>query len=156
VTAADIARGRDLFTGRTALIAAGPSCVQCHDTATLGSPGGGRMGPDLTRVTGRLGGARGVSAWLRTTPTPVMRGIYRAAALTPEETHALAAFFDDAAARAEIPAVARMGSLLFGSIAVSAIVLAIVGVAGAARFRRVRRPLVARSTRRSAAPGGSR
>ncbi len=155
-TPAEVTHGRDLFTGRSRLIAAGPSCVHCHDTATLAPPGGGRMGPDLTRVTQRLGGARGVSAWLRTTPSPVMREVYRSAALTPEESHALAAFFDDAAARAELPAASRVGPLIFGSMALSAMGLAIAGVAGARRFGRVRRPLVASYARRPSAPGGSR
>lgn len=156
LTPADAARGRDLFTGRTALAAAGPSCVHCHDAATLAPPGGGRMGPDLTRVTARLGGARGVSAWLRTTPTPVMRAVYRTAALTPEESHALAAFFDEAATSAEVPAATRLGPLIFGSVALSAIALALVGMTGARRFRRLRRPLVAGYARRAAEPGGSR
>lgn len=156
ITPADVAQGRDLFTGRTRLIAGGPACVQCHDAATLVTPGGGRLGPDLTQVTGRLGGAPGVAAWLRAAPTPVMRAVYRTAALTPEESRQLAAFFDDAAAHAAIPPQSRALPLVTGSLVFSTIVAGLIGVLGAQRFRGVRSPMVARAARRMAASGGSR
>ncbi len=154
-TASDVAAGRDLFTGRARLIAAGPACVQCHDAATLASPGGGRMGPDLTQVHGRLGGTRGLAAWLGTTPTPVMRAVYRSAPLTPDESRLLAAFFEDAAARAPAPAP-RGRQLIGAALSLCLAVIALIGLLGSGRFRGVRSAMVERATRHAAPSGGSR
>ena len=156
VTASDVAAGRDLFTGRARLLAAGPACVQCHDAATLAAPGGGRMGPDLTQVHARLGGARGVTAWLRATPTPVMRAVYRSASLTLDDARLLAAFFEDAAGRAPGPAPSRLRQLAGAALALCAAVLGVIGLTGSGRFRGVRAAMVARATRRPEVSGGSR
>lgn len=152
---AEVEQGRALFTGRARLIANGPACLQCHDVATLAAPGGGRMGPDLTQAQARLGGTRGVAAWLQAAPTPVMKAVYRSAALTPDEARVLAAFFGDAA-RAGTPAPARAQRLIVAALMLSVAVLGLVGLLGARRFRGVRAAMVARATRRPAAPGGSR
>ncbi len=154
-TPADVEQGRNLFTGRARLIAAGPPCVQCHDAATLAAPGGGRMGPDLTQVHARLGGTRGVAAWLQTTPTPVMRAVYRSASLTPDESRLLAAFLEDAA-RARTPAPSRAPQLIGASLSLCAAVLGLIGLMGSRRLRGVRATMVARATRGPAASGGSR
>jgi cytochrome c2 len=144
VTPADIARGRSLFLGRDRLSAAGPPCVSCHDTAALPAPGGGRLGPDLTDVNARLGGRRGLTAWLGAAPTPLMRAMYRPAPLTADESHALAAFLEESgpprAARRTLPF-----TVLVGGLSGAAATLLVVAAAGRKRFRAVRRPLVSRA-----------
>jgi cytochrome c2 len=152
---ADIARGHDLFTGRARLSSDGPPCVHCHDAATLAAPGGGRMGPDLTRVTERLGGARGVAGWLRAAPTPVMRAVYARAALSPEEPRLLAAFLDDASARAPVPPQSRAVPFVTAALVLGTIAVALIGALGSQRFRGVRAPMVDAATRRRRPAGGA-
>jgi hypothetical protein len=88
-------------------------------------------------------------------PTPVMRAVYGAGSLTSEETRALTAFFQDAAGRSEVSVRSRVLPLAAGSFAMTLIVLGVIGLFGARRFRGVRGPLVARRARRPMAPGGS-
>jgi mono/diheme cytochrome c family protein len=143
-TPEDAAHGHALFTGSSRLSAAGPACIACHTTASLAAPGGGRLGPDLTQVHARLGGNRGLPAWLGATPTPMMRAVYRNAGLTPPEARALTAYFEASAAGTPAPPPTRrvVATGLAGAVAV----LGIVAFAGRRRFRAVRRPLVARGT----------
>ncbi len=49
-TAYDVLLGTQLFLGTRKLSQGGPACVSCHTLGTLGTFGGGRLGPDLTRV----------------------------------------------------------------------------------------------------------
>ena len=142
-TPADIAQGRALFTGSSRLEAAGPPCAACHTTTDLRAPGGGRLGPDLTNVHARLGGTRGLSAWLGATPTPMMRAVYRNASLTLPETRALTAYLETSSTNAASPhpTLLVLASGLAGAVAV----LAGVAFAGRRRFRAVRRPLVKRA-----------
>lgn len=153
ITAADVAHGQDVFLGRTPLSARGPACVHCHDLATLAAPGGGRFGPDLTAVHSRLGGARGIAGWLRAAPTPVMRSVYQSASLTADEVHALSAVFEDAAVRTDVQRRSRLMPLVGGSIGMTLLVLAVIGWAGAGRFRGVRSALVARPLKRPTSGG---
>jgi mono/diheme cytochrome c family protein len=157
---ADVARGSDLFTGRARLSSGAPPCVHCHDAAALAAPGGGRMGPDLTTATARLGGVRGVAGWLRAAPTPVMRAVYRSAAFAPDEPRQLAAFLDDASARTPVPPQARAVPFVTAALVLATIAVALIAVLGSQRFRSVRAPMVARATgshatRRGQASGGS-
>jgi hypothetical protein len=112
------------------------------------------MGPDLSQVIARLGGTRGVAAWLRTTPTPVMRAVYRNTALTPDESRLLAAFFEDAARGGS--AAPRRPHLAGAGLSLAAAAIALIGLLGARRFRGVRAAMVARATRRAAESGGWR
>jgi cytochrome c2 len=149
-TPADIAQGRDLFTGATKLSGAGPACVACHTTANLRAPGGGRLGPDLTAVHSRLGGNRGLAAWLGATPTPMMRAVYRNAELSAPEARALTAYLGDVAAA--LPPQAPGSSVVAAAIICAIAVVVVAAVAGRNRFRAVRRPFV----RHAIARGGSR
>jgi mono/diheme cytochrome c family protein len=142
-TPEDVSRGRALFLGTARLAASGPSCVACHDAPGLPQPGGGRLGPDLAAVHERLGGSRGLTAWLGAMPTPMMRALYRDTPLEADESHALTAFFADAAAQPPPPVGAIPGFVVAG-LAGAAVVLALAGLAWAKRFRAVRRPMVAR------------
>lgn len=84
--------GRDLFTGAKRLSNGGTACIACHDSGALGAPGGGLVGPDLTRAVTRYGGAAGLSAVLANVPFPSMVPIYQNRPLTPQEQADLTAF----------------------------------------------------------------
>jgi hypothetical protein len=86
-------------------------------------------------------------------PTPVMRAIYRQAALDEQETRALVAFLGDrAAVNAPPQASTRPMFVLMGAMGFL-LALVIMGAAWSGRFRAVREPLVARARAHS---GGQR
>jgi cytochrome c2 len=95
-TEADIALGRRIFIGQQPLANGGPACVSCHSLKTVGGLGGGQLGPDLTNEIDRLGGRRGVTAWLTSPPTTTMQAVFTTRALKPEEILPLLAAIDDA------------------------------------------------------------
>lgn len=142
LTAVDLALGRELFYGTRKLANGGPPCISCHTVGTVSGLGGGRLGPDLTLVYGRLGGRKAVGAWLVAPATPTMQSVFRNAAMQPEEILPLLAVIEDAARQGR---VADQGSLMkffmagFGGLALG---LVILGTAWQGRFKAVRRPLV--------------
>jgi mono/diheme cytochrome c family protein len=146
-TAADIQRGRDIFLGHIPLKNAGPACVSCHTARGLGGLGGGRLGPDLSKVLERLEGRRALGSWLMAPPTTTMQSVFRTHPIEAEEILPLVAYFE-ATARAggEDTSPARMNFFLLG---VSGTAIALVGfdLAWRKRFRTVRRALI-RSGRR--------
>jgi hypothetical protein len=141
-TPAEVARGRDLFAGSSTLSAAGPACIACHESGAVHTLGSGRLGPDLTHVIDRLGGRRGLTAWLGAPPTPMMRAVYRPAPLTREEVRGLTAFLEQSNAVAEPRAAQRRSTFSLTAVIVAAAALALIGVVWAKRFRAVRRPLL--------------
>ncbi|MGE5243593.1 MAG: c-type cytochrome [Betaproteobacteria bacterium] len=145
---ADIAVGHDLYIGRRRLAASGPACLTCHRLGSLGALGGGTLGPDLSAAARRLGGSRGLTAWLSRPPTRVMRAVFSPAPLAADETRALAALLDDTAAQ---PAAARASVLPFVSLGAAGAVggLVLLGAAWRGRFRGVRRPLIDRARARA-------
>jgi mono/diheme cytochrome c family protein len=161
VTAADVDLGRALFTGRAKLAGSGAPCVACHAAGDVRVSAAGRFGVDLAAVHGRLGGRRGVNAWLGSPPTPMMRALYRPAPLTADEVHALAAFLelprDPASAASPVVPV-----FVLGGTAAGLGFLGIVGAVWTRRFRSVRAPLVSRGRHSKLGPrhapgaGGSR
>ncbi len=90
VTAADIARGRQLFEGRARFAKGAPACLSCHSASNAGFAGGGRLGPDLTAVAGRMG--KGLASAIETPAFPTMQNAFAAAPLTAEEAFQVAAF----------------------------------------------------------------
>jgi cytochrome c2 len=154
VIATDVAYGQDLFTGSRRLEHGGPPCLACHDLASLGSTRGGTLGPDLTTSHARLGGQRGLAAWLQAPPTPMMKALYRTATLTDDERHGLAAAMGKAMQAPSGPRPAGRPALARAAIGGALIVLVFAGVAWRKRFSAVRRPLVART--HAAVRGGSR
>jgi mono/diheme cytochrome c family protein len=64
-TSHDIAQGRAVFLGERGLLNGGPACISCHTVKGNGALGGGRLGPDLTRVYERLQGRKNIAAWYR-------------------------------------------------------------------------------------------
>lgn len=141
-TAADIARGRDLFLGQEALKAGAAQCLSCH--TVLGAGGGiagGLLAKDLTNVFGRLGD-QGLDAALKSPPFPVMARIFVDHPLEPDEVFALRAFLYDA--NRKEPAAEDALSLLLVSLLGTVVVLIALNVAWARRLRGVRLPLVRR------------
>lgn len=143
-TAADIEQGRLLLTGERKLANGGPACLGCHTMKGLGLMGGGRLGPDLTRVYERLSGRKNLSAWLAAPATPTMAAVFRNHALTDQEIPPLIAVFEQAArAGGEDNSASRLVFLLFG-LGAAAAGLVVFDIAWRRRFRAVRAPLAER------------
>jgi mono/diheme cytochrome c family protein len=146
-TTYDIQQGRAIFLGDRRLANGAPACVSCHTVKAAGALGGGRLGPDLTRVYERLQGRKMMAAWLFAPATPTMGAVFKRHALKSEEILPIVAFAEDAARRGgQDDSPARLNFLLFG-LAGAAAGLVVMDVAWKRRFRNVRRALV-ESTRR--------
>jgi cytochrome c2 len=149
-TSIDIAQGRLIFEGNRSQANGGPPCLACHTVKSTGDLGGGRLGPDLTRVYERLQGRKSLAAWLYSPATPTMSSVFKRQALKPEEILPLVAFFEDAARRGgQDDSAARLNFFLLG---LGGAVLGLVAfdAVWTRRFRNVRRSLVenARSAKR--------
>jgi len=96
-TAEDIARGEALFAGIRGLQEGGPACLACHTTARLPGLGGGRLGPDRSRVFERLHGRKGLASWLSAPATTTMRAVFAERPLRSEEILPLVAFLEASA-----------------------------------------------------------
>ncbi|RMD96383.1 MAG: hypothetical protein D6814_11500, partial [Calditrichaeota bacterium] len=137
----DIDEGRALFRGQTRLKNGGPACIGCHTVNTLGGLGGGRLGPNLTRAYARLGGRKGLSAWLVSPPGATMQPIFSKHPLDEKEVLSLVAFLKN---ETEIDrpenATAMINFLLFG-LTGAALLLVIFDYLWGGRFKAVRRPM---------------
>ncbi len=92
--AGDPEKGKKLFYGEISFSNGGLQCMACHRV----DGSGGTLGPDLTKVFTRYGGADGLKAVLQgSTAFPTMTPVYRDANLTEEEISHLTAFFEKAA-----------------------------------------------------------
>ena len=146
-TAYDIAGGRAIFLGEHGLVNQGPACISCHTVKGNGALGGGRLGPDLTRVYERLQGRKNMAAWLFAPATPTMASVFNQHGLKPEEILPLVAFFEDAARRGgQDDSAARLNFFLLG-VGGAALGLVVMDAAWKRRFRSVRRTLVENSRR---------
>ena len=92
LTPSDIVTGRALFIGESTFKNNGPSCIGCHSVAGEGLLGGGLLGPDLTKVYGRLGGKVTLAAWLSSPASETMGPIYGKHPIEEEEVLPLVAF----------------------------------------------------------------
>ena len=138
----DISQGRTIFMGERTTVNGGTACISCHTVKGHGALGGGRLGPDLTRVYERLQGRKNMAAWLFAPATPTMASIFKQHGLKPEEILPLVAFFEDAARRGgQDDSVARLNFFLLG-IGGAAVGLVVMDAAWKRRFRSVRRTLV--------------
>jgi mono/diheme cytochrome c family protein len=141
-TAYDMAQGRSIFLGERRLVNSGPACISCHTVKGNGALGGGRLGPDLTRVYERLQGRKNMAAWLFAPATPTMSSVFKQHGLKPEEILPLVAFFEAEARRGgQDDSAARLNFFLLG-IGGAALGLVIMDAAWKRRFRSVRRSLV--------------
>jgi cytochrome c2 len=141
-TAADVAVGKNLFWGIRPLAKGGPACASCHTLGTAVGLGGGRLGPDLTRVYERLGGRKAVGTWLSAPDTPAMQAVFRRHPLQPDEILPLLALVEDAAKNgrpADFKSQLNFFLIGFGGMGLGLVAL---GFMWRERFRAVRRPLV--------------
>ncbi len=125
--------GNQLFMGERRLAGNGPACMSCHTVRGVSGFGGGGLGPDLTLSYERLGKAKGLSSWLRVTPTPVMAVVYKKTPLTPDEVVAVVAFLEGASTAS--PQRGRHGRLKFVAIAGGCTLLGFVAIGGVWRKR---------------------
>lgn len=141
-TPADVALGKDMFTGVRRLANGGPPCLSCHAIRGVGALGGGRLGPDLTKVYERLEGRKNLGAWLFAPATPTMQPVFKRHALRSEEILPLIALFEDSARKGgQDEAVGLLNFWLIG-LAGSVVGLVICGSVWKDRFQAVRRALV--------------
>lgn len=147
-TAQDVARGRQLFTGQTAFANGGPSCISCHTVQGVKGLGGGRLGPELTRVEERLGGRKALAGWLSAPPTPTMKTLFADHTLSTEEILGLVAFIEDGASQGgQAPLTSRINVLLLGLAGLVALMLGLDAL-WKGRRRSTRRELVESATRK--------
>jgi mono/diheme cytochrome c family protein len=92
----DADRGRDLFIGGKPLANGGPACIVCH-TIHGSDRAGGKLGPDLTRVYDRAGGANALVNRLSKSATPAMIAVHQQNALQEEEASSLVAYLQKTA-----------------------------------------------------------
>ena len=137
--------GKDLFTGVVRFGNGGPPCMACHSGGGIGALGGGQLGPDLTTVVSRFGGAVAVDAFVAGTPTPTMKAVWSKNPLTTEERASVVSFLAQAGV-SERPAQAiwQLGGL---AVLGAMLLLAIAGLRWRNRLRfGVWRPMVAAPT----------
>ena len=146
-TVKDVANGKNIFLGLTAMEKGGTSCVSCHSMYDISALGGGRLGPDLTKVYGRLKGRKGLSTWLVAPGTETMLPIFKKHPLNKDEIHALVAYFDSSAKETPSqPGTSRTMFFLFGLVG-AAVVIFLFDFLWKWRFHAVRKPLVEKSNR---------
>lgn len=142
LTADDVARGRALFVGHQRLVNGGAACISCHSVQGIGALGGGKLGPDLTRVFERMRDRKQLAAWLSAPATPTMLPAFKTHPMEPDEVLALVAFFEQSAKEGradDSPSALRFFLLGLGGAGLG---LAIFDVLWRRRFRGVRRVLV--------------
>jgi len=141
-TPAEIARGRDLFAGRRKLSGGAPACLSCHTTVSLGGLGGGRLGPDLSRVFERLHGRKGLASWLSAPATTTMRAVFWERPLNSEEVLPLVAFLEASARRGADDQRPQGLELLLFALGGLAVCVVSFDAIWKGRLRSVRRALV--------------
>lgn len=88
--------GKELFTGVVRFQNGGPPCMACHSVGGIGALGGGHLGPDLTAVVTRFGGAKAVEAFVGGLPTPTMKAVWSQRPPTAKERANVVAFLAQA------------------------------------------------------------
>lgn len=146
-TTHDLATGMALFTGTQKLSSGGPPCISCHTLGTLGALGGGRLGPDLTRVYERLGGRKAAGAWLAAPGTSTMQSVFRQQPLQSEEILPLLSVFEDASHRSSPADTGAELNFFVLSFLGAGLCLALMGWVWQGRLRSVRRTMVSLAQR---------
>lgn len=147
LTAQDVAKGKLVFLGEQPLSGGGPACISCHTVKGLTLLGGGRLGPDLTRVYERLQGRKGLAAWLSSPASPTMSPVFKDHAIQPDEILSLVALFEDSAKRGGQDDTTSL--LNFFLLGVGGMVLGLISLDALwkTRFRGVRRSMVHKNDR---------
>lgn len=94
--------GKQLFTGEKRFTNGGPPCISCHN-AGVGALGGGKLGPDLTKVY--LDPSKNPfvnAAWINAPSIPVMGPVFSNRNVTDAEVADLRAFFEQQANTAKV------------------------------------------------------
>jgi len=149
LTQADVRRGRQLFLGETPLQNGGSTCISCHTVNGYdGMLGGGTLGPNLTGAIARLGGRKGLSAWLVAPATPTMSTTFQNAPLAQEEVLPLVAYLQAQAQQNQQQRTAPFVNYLLFGLGGAVILLVSFDFLWGHRFRAVRKPLVERSRKK--------
>lgn len=141
-TDGDRQAGRALFQGVRRLQAGGTACIACHTVHGQSAFGGGRLGPDLTRVYERLKGRQSLSAWLMAPATETMQPAFKNHPLNADEIHALVAYFEELAPHSEADSSAGRAAFLLLGLGAACVCVFVLDAAWKRRFRDVRRSLV--------------
>lgn len=141
-TPEDVALGRSMFVGTTPLKNGGASCISCHTVGGLSVLGGGRLGPDLTRVYERHEDRRKLATWLSAPATETMLPTFADHPLDESELLPLVAYFDHTMQTEQEDASPR--SLIFVLLGLGGAIGAILGLnwLWRRRFQGVRQSLV--------------
>jgi mono/diheme cytochrome c family protein len=147
LTAQDVTKGKQIFLGEQQLSGGGPACISCHTVKGLTLLGGGRLGPDLTRVYERLQGRKGLAAWLSSPASPTMSPVFKDHAIQPDEILSLVALFEDSAKKGGQDDTTSL--LNFFLLGVGGMVLGLISLdtLWKTRFRGVRRSMVHKDDR---------
>ncbi len=145
LTAEDAQSGLQIFQGNLPLAGGAPPCISCHTVAGVDARGGGRLGPDLTLVSERLGGPSGLANWLTSPPAaaaPTMQSVFGKRPLKQQEIHSLTALFAQSSQQ-QVP-VGMSGPLMFSLLGLGGTLagLTLFDTLWKRRFRAVRYPLV--------------
>ncbi len=146
-TAAEAQQGESYFHGGKGLRNGGPACISCHTLAGLSGWGGGRLGPDLTKVFERYAGARGIKAWLENPVSAVMTPVFAEQSLTKTEIRALSAYLEQAALSEAETAEPMLASFFLSGLLLAAALLGLFGFLWRNRYRATRTPMVMGSKR---------
>ena len=146
-TSQDLAVGMELFLGTRKLTQGGPPCISCHTLGTINGLGGGRLGPDLTRVYERLGGRKATGTWLSAPATATMQAVFRQHPLQSEEILPLLSVFEDASRRSQPADTGTQMTFFMMGFAGASLGLLLMGWIWRNRVRTVRRTLVSTAQR---------
>lgn len=142
LTVIDVAKGDSLFSGLRAFAGGGHACIGCHRTQGLGLLGGGLLGPDLTRVYGRLGGRKALASWLSSPISPTMQPIFNDRPIEGEEILALVAYFESSATALAVITSTQDFHFLVAGLLGTIFLLVLFDIIWGGRLRSVRRALV--------------
>jgi mono/diheme cytochrome c family protein len=146
-TSYDLAVGTEFFLGTRKLSQGGPACISCHTLGTINGLGGGRLGPDLTRVYERLGSRKATGTWLSAPATATMQAVFRQHPLQSEEILPLLSVFEDASRRSQPADTGTQANFFMVGFAGASLGLLLMGWIWRNRVRTVRRTLVSTAQR---------
>ncbi len=148
VTAAgDPLRGEKLFTGTFPFQNGGPPCVSCHNVSGIPFPGGGILGPDLTKAYSKFGEAT-MNSVLATLPFRTMTPLFDKRPLTLSEQRDLEAFFKQASTR---PLASTTFKMILSVIGGFIVLMVVIGWTWHKRLLTVRKSMVGKGMRRGGA-----
>ncbi|MEZ5344227.1 MAG: c-type cytochrome [Pyrinomonadaceae bacterium] len=147
----DVAGGWQYFTGQKRFENRGTSCITCHSVSSVGSFGGGTLGPDLTAVNIKYRDPELILI-LQNPNFPTMTEMFRDHKLTDEEIVQLFAYLQNAKQvnpNAPVVATAASGSIdpkfLVSGFALTILSLVGLNLIWRKRHKAVREEIVRRS-----------